>query len=78
MPKSQLPSGWNIDRSNNAGDTSAKDEGWGNNSKNWDSKDDILMNRVENNTELIRTLTYKIDELKDLVEKLIKDSPPKE
>ena len=26
VPKSQLPSSWNIDRSNNAGDTSAKYE----------------------------------------------------
>jgi hypothetical protein len=38
------------------------------------------MNRIEHNTELIRNLTYKIDELKELIEKLIKDSPlpPKE
>jgi hypothetical protein len=37
------------------------------------------MNRIEHNTELIRNLTYKIDELKELIEKLIKDAPaPKE
>jgi hypothetical protein len=39
------------------------------------------MNRVEHNSEMIRNLEYKIDELKDLIEKLIKDyplPPPKE
>jgi hypothetical protein len=37
------------------------------------------MNRIEHNTELIRNLTYKIDELKEMIEKLIKDSAqPKE
>jgi hypothetical protein len=34
------------------------------------------MNRIEHNMEFIRNLTYKIDELKELIEKLIKDSPP--
>jgi hypothetical protein len=34
------------------------------------------MNRIEHNTELIRILTYKIDKLKELIDKLIKDSPP--
>ncbi|KAK1699228.1 hypothetical protein QYE76_015925 [Lolium multiflorum] len=55
-------------------------EEWGNNSKSWDSPSDILLNRVEQNSELIRNLTYEIDELKELVKKLIKDSPssPKE
>jgi hypothetical protein len=34
VPKSRLPSGWDIDRSNNAGMKSSKsEEGWGNNSK---------------------------------------------
>ncbi|KAK1663392.1 hypothetical protein QYE76_051551, partial [Lolium multiflorum] len=46
-------------------------EEWGNNSKSWDSPSDILINRVEHNSELIRNLTYEIDELKELVEKLI-------
>jgi hypothetical protein len=31
---------------------------------------------MEHNTELIHILTYKIDELKELVDKFIKDSPP--
>jgi hypothetical protein len=34
------------------------------------------VNRIEHNTELIRILTYEIDELKELIDKLIKDSPP--
>ena len=55
-------------------------EEWGNNSKSWDSPSDILLNRVEHNSELICNLTYEIDELKELVKKLIKNSPspPKE
>jgi hypothetical protein len=39
------------------------------------------MNRVEHNSEMIRNLEYKIDDLKDLIEKLIRDypqPPPKE
>jgi hypothetical protein len=40
----------------------------------------MLMSRVEHNSEMIRNLSYKIDDLRDLIEKLIKDSqpPPKE
>jgi hypothetical protein len=34
------------------------------------------MSRIEHNSEMNRNLTYKIDELKELIEKLIKDSPP--
>ena len=49
---------------------------WGNNSKSWDSQSDKFMNRIEHNSELIRILTYKIDELKDLFDKLIEGSPP--
>ena len=79
VPKAKLPSGWDIDRSNIAGKGSSQfEEEWGNNSKSWDSQSDKFMNRIEHNTELIRLLTYKIDELKELVDKLIKDSPPKE
>ena len=81
VPKSDIPSGWNIDRSNNAGKTNSESEdGWGNNSKRWDSQYERLMNRIEQNSELIRNLTFSIDELRDLVNKLIKDSPspPKE
>jgi len=77
VPKSKLPSNWDICRSNDAG-SSQSEEGWGNNSKSWDSQPDKFMNRIEHNTEMIRLLTYKIDELRELVEKLVKDLPPKE
>jgi hypothetical protein len=81
LPEVKRPNPWNMHRSNNAGKESSKsDEGWGNNSKSWDSQADILMNRIESNTEMVRNLTHNIDELKELVIKLIKDhpSPPKE
>jgi hypothetical protein len=77
VPRSRLPSGWDIDHSNNAGKESSKsEEGWGNNSKSWDSQANRFMSRIEHNSEMIRNLTYKIDDLRDLIEKLIEDSPP--
>jgi hypothetical protein len=77
VPKAKLSSSYDIDRSNSAEKESFKrEEEWGNNSKSWDSQSDRFMNHIERNTELIRNLTYKIDELKELIEKLIKDSPP--
>jgi hypothetical protein len=77
VPKAKLPSSWNIDRSNSAGKEGFKcEEEWGSNSKSWDSQSDKFMNRIEHNMELIHILTYKIDELKELIDKLIKDSPP--
>jgi hypothetical protein len=77
VPRSRLPSGWDIDRSNNAGKESTKsEEGWENNSKSWDSQADRFMSRIEHKSEMIRNLSYKIDDLRDLIEKLIKDSPP--
>jgi hypothetical protein len=77
VPKAKLPSSWDIDRCNSAGKEGFKcEEEWGNNSKSWDSQSDRFMNRIEHNTKLIRNLTYKIDELKELIEKLIKDAPP--
>ena len=75
-PKAALPSNWDIDRSNTAGRTKPEAEGWGNNSKNWDSPSDILLNRVEHNSEMVRNLMYKIDELQELVEKLVRNSSP--
>jgi hypothetical protein len=64
VPRSRLPSGWDIDRSNSAGKES---------SKSWDSLAERFMSRVEHNSEMIRNLSHKIDDLKDLIEKLIKD-----
>jgi hypothetical protein len=80
VPRSRLPSGWDIDRSNSAGKENFKsEEGWGNNSKSWDSLADRFMSRIEHNLEIICNLSHKIDDLKDLIEKLIKDYlPPKE
>jgi hypothetical protein len=81
VPKAKLPSSWDIDHSNRAEKESFKrEEEWGNNSKSWDSPPDMFMSRIEHNSEMIRNLTYKIDELEELIEKLIKDSspPPKE
>ncbi|KAK1665527.1 hypothetical protein QYE76_053686 [Lolium multiflorum] len=75
-PKVVLPSGWDIDRSNTAGEMKPEAEGWGNNSKSWDSPSDILMNRVEHNSELIRNLTYEIEDLKELIKKLVEKNPP--
>jgi hypothetical protein len=77
VPRSRLPSGWDIDRSNSAGKGSSKcEEGWGNNAKSWDSLADRFMSHIEHNSEMIHNLSYKIDDLRDLIEKLIKDSPP--
>ncbi|KAK1697185.1 hypothetical protein QYE76_013882 [Lolium multiflorum] len=75
-PKVVLPSGWDIDRSNTAGEMKPEAEGWGNNSKSWDSPSDMLMSRVEHNSELIRNLTYEIEDLKELVKKLVEKNPP--
>jgi hypothetical protein len=77
VPRSRLPSRWDIDCSNSAGKESSKyGEEWGNNSKSWNSQFDMFMSRIEHKLEMIRNLTYKIDELKELIEQLIKDSPP--
>jgi hypothetical protein len=77
VPKAKLPSSWDIDRSNRAEKESFKrEEEWENNSKHWDSPSDMFMSRIEHNSEMICNLTYKIDELKELIEKLIKYSPP--
>ncbi|KAK1604209.1 hypothetical protein QYE76_027882 [Lolium multiflorum] len=75
-PKAALPSNWDIDRSNTAGRRKPEGEEWGNNSKSWDSPSDRLLNRVEHNSEMIRNLTYKIDELQELIEKLVRNSSP--
>jgi hypothetical protein len=77
VPKAKLPSSWDIDRSNHAEKGSSKsEEEWGNNSRSWDSLPDMLMSHVEHNSEMIRNLSHKIYDLRDLIEKLIKDSPP--
>jgi hypothetical protein len=77
VPKAKLHPNWDIDCSNHAEKESFKrEEEWGNNSKSWDSQSDMFMSHIEHNSKMILNLTYKIDELKELIEKLIKDSPP--
>jgi len=74
-PKVVLPSGWDIDRSNIAGEMKSEAEGWGNNSRSWDSPPDMIMSRVEHNSEMIRNLTYEIEGLQELVRKLVEKNP---
>ncbi|KAK1645667.1 hypothetical protein QYE76_063472 [Lolium multiflorum] len=58
------------------GEKEPEAEEWGNNSKSWDSPSDRLLNRVEHNSEMIRNLIYRIDELQELIEKLVRNSSP--
>src|SRR5215217_6604737 len=74
-PKVVLPSNWDINRSDNAGEMKSEAEGWGNNSKSWDSPPDMIMSRVEHNSEMIRNLTYEIEGLQELVRKLVDKNP---
>ncbi|KAK1607658.1 hypothetical protein QYE76_031331 [Lolium multiflorum] len=74
-PKVVLPSNWDINRSDNAGEMKSEAEGWGNNSKSWDSPPDMIMSRVEHNSEMIRNLTYEIEGLQELVRKLVERNP---
>src|SRR4051812_10215590 len=76
IPPSSLPSAWDFDRTNNVGDYEFKEEEWGGKTSSWDSPHDILMNHVEHNAQLVNDLSYKVDELMELVKKLIKDSSP--
>ena len=83
VPPSELPSSWDMDRSNHAGKRDSKTEvPWGNNSKSWDSPSDRMMNRIEQNTELVRTLIGKVDDLMEVAEKIVRKlsppSPPRE
>ena len=82
-PKSKLPTFWDIDRSDSAGKGSfgpEAEERWGDGSKDWDYPLDRIMSRIESNTEMIRNLGYKLDELKETIERLVERtlSPPKE
>src|SRR4051812_47814789 len=57
IPLSSLPSACNFNRSNNAGDSEFKEEEeWGGKSSSCNSPHDILMNRVEHNTQLFYDL----------------------
>src|SRR3954467_1020945 len=76
VPKESLPSVWDMRRSNNVEKDHAKDEEWGKNNKKCDSRTDMIMNRIEQNSKLICTLTFEFEELKKLIEELNKRTPP--
>ena len=76
MPKEKLPSNWDMPRSNHAGKEDFKEEEWGKNRKSWDPQSDMIMHCIKNNSELIRTLTFEIEDLRKLIEKLIERTPP--
>ena len=66
-----------MDRSNHAGKSDSKTEvQWGDNSKSWDSPSDRMMNRIEQNTELVRTLIGRVNDLLEVAEKLVRKAPP--
>ena len=76
MPKEKLPSNWDMPRSNHAGKEDFKEEEWGKNRKSWNSQPDMIMSRIEQNSELIRTLTFEIEDLGKLIKELIERIPP--
>ena len=76
MPKDKLPSNWDMPHSNHAGKEDFKEEEWGKSRKSWNSQPDMIMSCIEQNSELIRTLTFKIEDLGKLIKKLIKRTPP--
>ncbi|KAK1648205.1 hypothetical protein QYE76_066010 [Lolium multiflorum] len=43
--------------------------------QSWNSPPDMIMSRVEHNSEMIRNLTYEIEDLKELVKKLVEKNP---
>ena len=73
-PVGELPSFWNMDHSERAEKGSfgpeVKEE-WGTSTKSWDSPMDRLMSRVENNSEMIHNISFQIEDLKIVIEKLI-------
>src|SRR3954470_12887969 len=72
VPKGKLPSSWDLPRSNHVEKEHSKKEEWGKNNKHWDSRSDMIMNYIEHISELIRPLTFKIEDLRKLIENLIK------
>ena len=76
MPKEKLPSNWDLPRSSHAGKEDFKEEEWGKNSKSWNSQPNMIMSRIEQNSQLIRNLTFEIEDLGKLIKDLIKRIPP--
>ena len=76
MPKGKLPSNWDLPHSSHAGKEDFKEEEWGKNSKSWNSQPDMIMIRIEQNSQLIRNLTFEIEDLGKLIRELIERIPP--
>ena len=76
MPKGKLPSNWDLPRSSHAGKEDFKEEEWGKNSKSWNSQPDMIMSRIEQNSQLIRNLTFEIEDLGKFIRELIERIPP--
>ena len=76
MPKGKLPSNWDLPRSSHAGKEDFKEEEWGKNNKSWNSQPDMIMSRIEQNSQLIRNLTFEIEDLGKLIRELIERIPP--
>ena len=76
VPKGNLPSVWDLPRSNHAGEEHTKKEEWGKNNKDWYSWSGMIMTRIEHNSELIHTLAFEIEDLRKLIENLIERTPP--
>ena len=62
--------------SNRAGKKHSNLEEWRKNNKDWDPRSELIMGCIEHNSELIRTLTFDMEDLKKLIEELIKRTPP--
>lgn len=76
MPKGKLPSNWDLPRSSHAGKEDFKEEEWGKNRNIWNSQPDMIMSCIEQNSQLIRKLTFEIEDLGKLIKELIKRIPP--
>ena len=76
MPKGKLPSNWDLPRSSYAEKEDFKEEEWGKNSKSWNSQHDMIMSHIEQNSQLIRNLTFEIEDLGKLIRELIERIPP--
>ena len=76
MPKEKLPSNWDLPCSSHAGKEDFKEVEWGKNHKSWDSQPDMIMSRIEQNSELSRNLTFEIEDLGKRIRELIERIPP--
>ena len=54
--------------SNREGKKHSNLEEWRKNNKDWDPRSELIMGCIEHNSELIRTLTFNMEDLKKLVE----------